>query len=116
MSARESSGGRQYPGVYASDGRGEHLVHLYQGGFYALADIHENFRLGTVEEPGEEGESSLVLDRSDLRQLKSAADGYSFDFEEPFIEMCLEMVRFAQKVPGETIRFTATFVADRDYR
>ena len=116
MSARESGGGRQYPGVYASDGRGERLVHLYQGGFYALADIPDNFSLGTVEEPRKESESVLVLDRSDLRQLKTAADGLSFDYEEPFIEMCLEMCRFAQNVPGETVRFTANFVADRDYR
>ena len=98
------------PGVYArgADGR-ERLVHLYQGGLYDLGDIAEIFRLGTPEDSEIEGEAVLILNRKDLRTLKTMADAYSFDYEEPFIEMCLEMHRFALTLPGETVRFTANF-------
>ncbi len=103
------------PGVYARgpDGR-ERLVHLYQGGLYDLGDIAEIFRLGTPEDSEIEGETVLVLNRKDLRTLKTMADAYSFDYEEPFIEMCLEMHRFALEVPGETMRFTANFAGGSD--
>ncbi len=98
------------PGVYArgADG-GERLVHLYQGGLYDLGDIAEIFSLGTIEDSENEGETVLILNRKDLRTLKTMADAYSFDYEEPFIEMCLEMHRFALEVPGETVRFIANF-------
>jgi hypothetical protein len=98
------------PGVYApgADG-GERLVHLYQGGLYDLGDIAEMFDLGTPEDSNIEGQTVLVLNRKNLRTLKTMADAYSFDYEEPFIEMCLEMHRFALEVPGETVRFTANF-------
>lgn len=100
------------PGVYApgADGR-DRLVHLYQGGLYALGDIAEIFGLGTAEAGDVEGETSLVLNRKDLKTLKTMADAYSFDYEEAFIEMCLEIYRFALVVPGETVRFTANFTA-----
>ncbi len=103
------------PGVYArgADGR-EGLVHLYQGGLYDLGDIAEIFRLGTPEDSENEGETVLILNRKDLRTLKTTADAYSFDYEEPFIEMCLEMHRFALEVPGETVRFTANFPGGLD--
>ena len=103
------------PGVYArgADGR-ERLVHLYQGGHYNLGDIAEIFRLGTPGDGEIEGETVLVLNRKDLRTLKTMADAYSFDYEEPFIEMCLEMHRFALEVPGETVRFTANFTGRLD--
>ena len=103
------------PGVYArgADGQ-EQLVHLYQGGLYDLDDIAEIFRLGTPEDGENEGETVLVLNRKDLHTLKTMADAYSFDYEEPFIEMCLEMHRFALEVPGETMRFTANFAGGLD--
>ncbi len=103
------------PGVYArgTDGS-ERLVHLYQGGLYDLGDIAEIFRLGTPEDGENEGETVLVLNRKDLRTLKTMADAYSFDYEEPFIEMCLEMHRFALEAPGETMRFTANFLGGLD--
>ncbi len=105
----------RYPGVYAlgADGR-ERLVHLYQGGLYNLGDIAEIFSLGTPEDSENEGETVLVLNRKDLRTLKTMADAYSFDYEEPFIEMCLEIHRFAPEVPGETVRFTANFQGRSD--
>ena len=97
-------------GVYGTDAEGvERLVHLYQGGLYNLGDIPEIFRLGTLEESNTEGETVLVLNRKDVRTLKTVADAYSFDFEEGFIEMCLEIHRFALEVPGETVRFAANF-------
>ena len=103
------------PGVYARGADGEErLVHLYQGGLYDLGDITEIFSLGTPEDGENEGETVLVLNRKDLRTLKTMADAYSFDYEEPFIEMCLEMHRFALEVPGETMRFTANFPGELD--
>ena len=104
---------RQYPGVYALDGGGvEQLVHLYQGGLYKLADVREIFDLGILEETADEAETVIILDRRELGHLKADADAYSFDYAEPFIEMCLEMHRFALEVPGETVRFTANFVGE----
>ncbi len=105
---------RQDPGVYALDARGrETLVHLYQGGDYGLADIVEFFQLGRLQEADREGETVLVLMAKELRTLKTMADAYSFDYEEPFIEMCLEIKRFADAAAGGSaggeIRFTANF-------
>ncbi len=103
------------PGVYARGADGsEQLVHLYQGGLYDLGDIAEIFRLGTPGDGENEDDTALVLNRKDLRTLKTMADAYSFDYEEPFIEMCLEMHRFALEVPGETVRFTANFAGGSD--
>jgi len=98
------------PGVYAADGDGaERLVHLYQGGGYGLADVVEIWKLGRLLEAGAEGESVVELSRPELDRLKSFADAYSFDFEEPFIEMCHEMQRFAATLGPEPVRFTANF-------
>lgn len=105
---------RQNSGVYVLDAQGgETLVHLYQGGDYELADIVEFFQLGRLPEADREGETVLVLTATELRSLKTMADAYSFDYEEPFIEMCLEMKRFADATAGGPaggeIRFTANF-------
>jgi hypothetical protein len=37
------------------------------------------------------------------------ADAHSFDYEEGFIEMCLEMQRFAANLSGDSFHFTANF-------
>ena len=105
---------RQEPGVYAVDAQGRDiLVHLYQGGDYELADIVEFFQLGRLQESAREDETVLVLTAKEMRTLKTMADAYSFDYEEPFIEMCLEMKRFADATAGgpagAEIRFTANF-------
>ncbi|MEE8245890.1 MAG: hypothetical protein V3S87_01360 [Alphaproteobacteria bacterium] len=101
---------RDMPGVYALDASGEEqLVHLYQGGNYGLADVVEISRYGRLVEGAPEGESVVELSRRELEQLKSFADAYSFDFEEPFIEMCHEMERFALALGPEPVRFTANF-------
>lgn len=114
---KEQVEARDNPGVYALDGRGrETLVHLYQGGDYELADIVEFFQLGRLEEADGEDETVLVLTAKELRTLKTMADAYSFDYQEPFIEMCLEMRRFADQFgggpggpAGTEMRFTANF-------
>ncbi len=88
-------------------------MHLYQGVEYELADIVEFFQLGRLQESAREDETVLVLAAKEMRTLKTMADAYSFDYEEPFIEMCLEMKRFADATDGGPaggqIHFTAKF-------
>ena len=102
------------PGVYARDADGkQRLVHLYQAGDYELAEIVEFFQLGKMEEAGDANEAVLVLTEKELQTLKTMADTYSFDYEEEFIEMCLEMTRFAAGLAAapdaSEIRFTEYF-------
>ena len=64
--------------------------------------------------PGGGGnETVLVLTAEEVRTLKTMADAYSFDYEEEFIEMCLEMTLFAERLVGGEgggeVRFTANF-------
>ncbi len=104
---------RRALGVYAlDDGGEERLVHHYQGGQYALADVAELFEVGTLAEAEAAGETVIVLDRNELRQLRTMAAAYSFDYEDGFIEMCTEMHRFAGAVPGDTVRFVSNFTAE----
>ncbi len=102
------------PGVYSRGGDAkQRLVHLYQGGDYRLADIVEFFQLGTLEEAGDANEAVLVLTGKELQSLKTMADTFSFDYEEEFIEMCLELTRFAAGLDAAPdaleIRFTENF-------
>ena len=98
------------PGVYTKDTDGNmKLVHAYQGGDYALEDITEYFQLGRLEPPLQGDETILCLDAAELRRLKTMADAYSFDYEEGFIEMCLEIQRFASNLPEPTFQFVANF-------
>ncbi len=102
------------PGVYARDGDGkQRLVHLYQEGDYRLADIVEFFQLGKLEEADGANGAELVLTGKELQTLKTMADTYSFDYEEEFIEMCLEMTGFAAGLAAAPdaleIRFTEYF-------
>lgn len=98
------------PGVYTKDADGNvQLVHAYQGGDYGLEDISDNFQLGRLELPLQGDETVLSLDAAELRRLKTMADAYSFDYEEGFIEMCLEIQRFAFSRPGTTFQFVANF-------
>ena len=102
-------------GVYIIDPDGvEHLVHLYQGGPYNLADVKMLFDVGRVEETSEPRHSILLVPRREMSALKTMADAYSFDYEEPFIEMCQEMVRFGADLPGDTLRFVANFIGRVD--
>ena len=91
-------------GVYCSDTDGSlRLVHRYQGGDYRLEDIVDYFDLGTLDSDGDQ--RILVLTASDLRELKMMVDAYSFDYEEGFVEMCLQMHRFAASQPVDELYF-----------
>ena len=80
---------------------------------YRLADIVEFFQLGKLEEAGGADEAVLVLTGRELQTLKTMADTFSFDYEEEFIEMCLEVTRLATGLVAAPdaleIRFTEYF-------
>lgn len=98
------------PGVYSNDGDGRlKLVHRYQGGDYELQEIVDFFNLGTVESTDGDGESVIVLTSKELNELRILASAHSFDYEEGFIEMCMEMQRFAVTTPTDHYRFIANF-------
>ena len=84
-----------------------------RGGDYRLADIVEFFQLGKLEEAGGADEAVLVLTGRELKTLKTMADTFSFDYEEEFIEMCLEVTRLAAGLAAASdaleIRFTENF-------
>ena len=84
-----------------------------RGGDYRLADIGELFQLGKLEETGGADEAVLVLTGKELQTLKPMAATFSFDYEEEFIEMCLEMTRLAASLVAAPdaleIRFTEYF-------
>jgi len=96
------------PGVYWLDREGRPtLVHAYQDGDYALEDVHEYFGLGRLEAPPLGHDALLVLDAAELRELKVQADAYSFDYEEAFVEMCLEMHRLGEAKAEFPARFAS---------
>lgn len=98
------------PGVYSNDGDGRlKLVHRYQGGDYELQEIVDFFNLGTIESADNDSESIIVLTSKELNELRILASAHSFDYEEAFIEMCMEMQRFAVSAPAERYRFIANF-------
>ncbi len=98
------------PGVYFEGVGGERsFVFAFQGGNYRRADITRIWQIGRVEGGARTGESIIVLERGELRKLKTLADAFSFDYDEEFIEMCHEMQRFAAAQAGERFRFVATF-------
>ncbi len=108
------TGEQRSPGVYGVDPDGrEQQVHPYQGGPYTLSDVVHLFDLGRLEESGGGNETVLVLTAEEARTLKTMADAYSFDYEEGFIEMCLEMALFADHLVGGEgdgeVRFPANF-------
>lgn len=100
--------GPDEPGVYGLDADGrKQRIHLYQDGDYALEDVIEYFGLGRLESEAEAQQVAIVLTVKEMRELKVMADAYSFDYEEGFIEMCLELHRFSTAHPAESFRFTA---------
>lgn len=97
-------------GVYSNDTEGKlRLVHRYQGGDYGLEEIVEKFGLGRADSLETAMNAVVVLSTSDIKELKVMADAHSFDYEEGFIEMCLEIQRFASTQAGDNFRFTANF-------
>ena len=96
------------PGVYAVDEHGGlTLVHEYQNDEYSLEDVLEEFGFGRAEEDGDTGDSVVLLDAREVRDLKVNADAYSFDYDEGFIEMCLDIDRYSTGAEGETIRLVS---------
>jgi hypothetical protein len=98
------------PGVYLLEPDGALTpVHAYQGGEYGPEEITGHFGLGHAARPGEPGQIVIELTARELRELKVNADAYSFDFEAPFIEMCLEMVRAGLAAGCDPCRFVGNF-------
>ncbi len=96
-------------GVYANDAKGElSLVHAYIDGDYGLEDVAECFRLGGLSSE-DSGPTALVLSFKEVKQLKTLADANSFDYEPGFIEMCLDMHRFAMSETQEQFCFLGNF-------
>lgn len=95
----------QTPGVYAVDDQGGFtLLHEYQNEEYSLEDVQESFGLGTVERAGDGQDGVLVLNGKEVHELKVNADAYSFDYDEGFIQMCLDIERAYPGLPGEMLR------------
>jgi hypothetical protein len=98
----------QAPGVYAIDEHGGlTLLHEYQDGEYSLEDLLEEFGFGRSEGDSENGDTIIVLDAREVRELKVNADAYSFDYDEGFIEMCLDIERFATGATEERVRLVS---------
>jgi len=98
----------QAPGVYAIDEQsGLTLVHAYLNDEYSLADVLEEFGFGRTEDDSDNGDTVVVLDAREVRELKVNADAYSFDYDEGFIEMCLDIERYCTGAEGETIRLVS---------
>ena len=96
------------PGVYLVLPNGAlRLVHLHQGGEYALTDIIEFFELGTAID--ELAVDIVEFDRKDLRELKSMVDAYRADYPPDFIQMCFDIHEEAIGVDGDTVRFYGNF-------
>lgn len=96
-------------GVYHTDVNGTHrLVHQYMDGDYDLEDIFRYFQLGTLESTRSEI-ATIRLSKNELRELRVMADARSFDFEEGFIEMCLDIQRFSEDTNATAMAFFANF-------
>ncbi|MDX1434641.1 MAG: hypothetical protein R3286_19525 [Gammaproteobacteria bacterium] len=95
----------QAPGVYAVDEQGGlTLLHEYQNEDYSLDDVQESFGLGAVERGDDAHGALLVLDAKEIRELRVNADAYSFDYDEGFIQMCLDIDRYYSGLDGEKLR------------
>ncbi|HSS65780.1 MAG TPA: hypothetical protein VLS27_15220 [Gammaproteobacteria bacterium] len=89
------------PGVYfVGEGDTSELVHEYADGDYLLQDLAELFAVGELQQDG-----ALIVLRDELRPLKVRADAESFDHEEGFIEMCLDIWRFGREKDEASLRF-----------
>jgi hypothetical protein len=95
-------------GVYAVDEDGGlTLLHEYQEGEYSLEDLIEEFGFGQMDGGTENGDEIIVLTPKEIRELKVNADAYSFDYDEGFIAMCLDIDRFASGNADESLRLVS---------
>ena len=98
----------QTSGVYALDEDGGlTLLHEYQDGEYSLENLIEEFGFGRMDGGTENGDEIVVLAPKEIRQLKVNADAYSFDYDEGFIAMCLDIDRFASGNADESLRLVS---------
>jgi hypothetical protein len=96
------------PGVYAIDDNGGlTLLHEYQDGEYSLEDLLEEFGFGHAEGDTENGDAIIALNAQEVRELKINADAYSFDYDEGFIEMCLDIERYATGATEDRVRLVS---------
>lgn len=95
-------------GVYLETDRGLQCLHRFELGDYGLEDIAELLHLGALSPHNEPGWTCLVLEEHELRELKVQADAYSFDFDEGFIQMCLDIVRAYPAAPAH-VKLWANF-------
>ena len=77
---------------------GARAVHVYQNDDYGLDDIPELFRLGRMEH-GPGNSVRVTLTAGEIRELKTMADAWSFDFDEGLIELCVDLDHFASARP-----------------
>jgi 5'-3' exonuclease len=98
----------QTSGVYAvDDDGGLTLLHEYQDSEYSLDDLFEEFGFGQTQGDAENGDASIVLIAREIRELKVNAHAYSFDYNEGFIAMCLDIERFASGAEEENLRLVS---------
>ena len=98
----------QTPGVYAiDDDGGLTLLHEYQDGDYSLEDVLEEFGFGGAVGNTENGDPIIAFNAEEIRELKVNADAYSFDYDEGFIEMCLDIERLTAGMGEESVRLVS---------
>jgi len=98
----------QTQGVYAVDEDGGlTLLHEYQDGEYSLQDLLEEFGFGKMQGDTENGDAIILLDAREIRELKVNAHAYSFDYDEGFIEMCLDIERFSASAEHQSLRLVS---------
>ena len=93
-------------GVYCLQESGESsLVHTYTDEDYELFDIVELFSIGELEPEAVAEGAVFTRQRGDARKLKFQADAESFDHPEGFIEMCVDIYRYADTSAEQSLRF-----------
>ena len=98
----------QTSGVYAVDEDGGlTLLHEYQDSEYSLENLIEEFGFGQMDGGTENSDEIIVLTPKEIRELKVNADAYSFDYDEGFIAMCLDIDRFASGNADESLRLVS---------
>lgn len=95
-------------GVYVEDDRGLRCLHRFELGDYGLEHVAEFLQLGTLCPHSKSGWTCLMLEGHELREIKVQADAYSFDFDEGFIQMCLDIVRAYPAAPAR-VKLWANF-------
>jgi hypothetical protein len=91
-------------GVFVEGRDGLVLVHAYLNENYGLADVAEVLQYGSMAEDAD-GDLRLTLTRKEIVDVQNAANAFSFDYDDGFVELCLDLARAAAELPGETLTF-----------